>query len=188
MIKANDLRAGVTVEMDGQPFEVIKYAHVKPGKGTAFVRVTLKNLFTGASHERTIRPEEKMGRARLDERSGTFMYRAGDDYHFMDEETYEEFALGADALGDKAAWLKDGLSIRLAFWGGRLVSVTPPNFIELAVTETEPGVRGDTATGATKTATLETGAVVTVPLFINEGDVVRVDSRTGAYVDRVQQG
>jgi elongation factor P len=188
MIKANDLRPGITVELDGQPFEVSKYAHVKPGKGAAFVRVTLRNLFTGASHERTIRPEEKLERARLDERSGTFMYRAGDDYHFMDEETYEEFSLGADALGDKALWLKDGLSIQLSFYEGKLVSVTPPTFIEFAVAETEPGVRGDTATGATKNATLETGAVVTVPLFINEGDVVRVDTRTGAYVDRVKQG
>jgi elongation factor P len=186
MIKANDLRPGVTVELDGQPFEVTKYAHVKPGKGTAFVRVTLKNLFTGASHERTIRPEEKMGRARLDERSGNFMYRAGDDYHFMDEETYEELVLGAEALGDKAFWLKEGLSIQLAFYGGRLVSVTPPNFVEFRVAAAEPGVRGDTAAGAYKPATLESGAVVTVPLFINEGDTIRVDTRTGAYVDRVK--
>jgi len=188
MIKANDLRPGSTVEMEGAPFEVVKYAHVKPGKGTAFIRVTLRNLFTGASHERTIRPEEKMENARLDERSGNFMYRAGDDYHFLDEGTYEELVLSAEALGEKANWLKDGVSIQLSFYGGKLVSVVPPNFLELTVTTTEPGVRGDTAAGASKPATLESGAVVTVPLFINEGDVIRVDTRTGVYVDRVKQG
>jgi len=186
MIKANELRPGTTIELDGDLFVVTKYAHTKPGKGTAFVRVTLRNLFTGASHERTIRPEEKMERARLDEKSGTFMYAAGDDYHFMDEESYEELVLDRGGLGDAANWIKDGLSVRLAFYGGRLVTVTPPTFIEMVIARTEPGVRGDTASGGSKPATLESGAVVNVPLFINEGDVIRVDTRTGEYVDRVK--
>ncbi len=186
MINTNDLRAGKAIELDGAPFLVTKFAHVKPGKGPAFVRVTLKNLLTGASHEQTLRAGEKVKRARLDERNATFMYAGGDEYHFMDEGSYEEFALSADDLGDAARWLKDGTSLKLVFYDGRPVAVEAPNFVELAVGRTDPGVRGDTATGGSKPATLETGAVVDVPLFINEGDVVRVDTRTGEYVDRVK--
>jgi elongation factor P len=186
MINTNDLRAGKAIELDGTPYVVTKFAHVKPGKGPAFVRVGLKNLLTGAGHEQTLRAGDKVKLARLDERSGTFMYVAGDDYHFMDEASYEEFSLRADDLGDAAQWLKDGTSLELVFYEGRLVAVETPNFVELTVTETEPGIRGDTATGGTKSATLESGAVVNVPLFINQGDVVRVDTRTGEYVDRVK--
>ncbi len=186
MINTNDLRVGVTIEWEGAPFMVTKFAHVKPGKGPAFVRVTLKNLVTGASHERTLRAADKVPRARLDYRNATFMYAADDDFHFMDEGSYEEFVLDRDHLGDAARWLKDGTSIKLAFYDGKPVQVEPPNFVELTVTRTEPGVRGDTAAGASKPATVETGAVITVPLFINEGDVVRVDTRTGVYVDRVK--
>jgi len=186
MINTNDLRAGKAIELDGAPFLVTKFAHVKPGKGPAFVRVTLKNLITGASHERTLRAGDKVTRARLDERSATFMYAAGDEYHFMDEESYEEFAQNADELGDAARWLKDGMSLKLVFYQGRAVAAEVPTFVELAVAATEPGVRGDTATGGSKAATLETGAVVTVPLFISEGDVIRVDTRAGEYVDRVK--
>lgn len=187
MIKTNDLRPGTTIELDGAPFEVVKYAHVKPGKGPAFVRLTLKNLLTGASHERTMRTDEKVPRARLEEKSGTFMYAAGTEYHFMDETSYEEMTLTEEQLGERARWLKDGISVKMAFWEGRLVGVELPNFIEYVVVQTDPGVRGDTATGANKPATVESGGVVTVPLFINEGDVIRVDTRTGTYVDRVKQ-
>lgn len=186
MINTNELRAGKAIELDGTPYVVTKFAHVKPGKGPAFVRVGLKNLLTGAGHERTLRAGDKVKRAHLDERNATFMYVAGDDYHFMDETSYEELALKADELGDAARWLKDGTSLKLVFYQGRPVATEVPNFVELAVTDTEPGVRGDTATGGSKPATLETGAVVNVPLFINEGDVVRVDTRTGEYVDRAK--
>lgn len=174
--------------MEETPFVVEKYAHIKPGKGTAFVRVTLRNLITGAAHERTIRPEEKLPPAPLEERVATFMYAAGDDFHFMDEATYEEFSVPRSALGDAAQWLKDGTSLKLSFFRGRPVAVTPPTFVELAVAQTEPGVRGDTASGGNKPATLETGAVIDVPLFIEVGDIVRVDTRTGEYVDRVKRG
>jgi elongation factor P len=186
MINTNDLRAGKAIELDGTPYVVTKFAHVKPGKGPAFVRVGLKNLLTGAGHERTLRAGDKVKLARLDDRSATFMYAAGDEYHFMDEASYEELALRADELGDSARWLKDGTSLKLVFYQGRPVATEVPIFVELAVTDTEPGVRGDTATGGSKQATLESGAVVNVPLFINPGDVVRVDTRTGEYVDRVK--
>lgn len=186
MINTNELRVGKTIELDGTPYVVTKFAHVKPGKGPAFVRVGLKNLITRASHERTLRAGDKVKRARLDERNATFMYAAGDEYHFMDEANYEELALKADELGDAARWLKDGTSLQLVFYQGRAVAVEVPTFVKLAVADTEPGVRGDTATGGSKPATLETGAVVSVPLFINEGDVVRVDTRTGEYVDRAK--
>lgn len=186
MINSNDLRAGRAIELDGTPYVVTKFAHVKPGKGPAFVRVTLKNLLTGARHEQTLRAGEKIKRAQLDERTATFMYAAGDDFHFMDESSYEEFALDREDLDDASPWLKDGTSLKLVFYGGKAVAAEPPTFVELAVTRTEPGVRGDTASGGSKPATLETGAVVSVPLFINEGDVVRVDTRTGEYVDRVK--
>ncbi|MGD8717711.1 MAG: elongation factor P [Candidatus Zixiibacteriota bacterium] len=186
MINTNDLRAGKAIELDGTPYVVTKFAHVKPGKGPAFVRVTLKNLLTGASHEQTLRSSEKVKTARLDERTATFMYATGDEYHFMDENTYEEFALPPQDLDDAAQWLKDGTSIKLVFYEGRPVAVEVPNFLELTITETDPGVRGDTASGGSKAATLETGAVVNVPLFINEGDIIRVDTRSGDYVDRVK--
>jgi elongation factor P len=186
MINTNDLRAGKAIELEGTPYVVTKFAHVKPGKGPAFVRVTLKNLLTGASHERTLRAGDKVPRAQLDERNATLMYAAGDEYHFMDESTYEEFSLSADELGGAAPWLKDGTSLKLVFYEGRPVAAEPPTFVELAVARTDPGVRGDTASGGSKPATLETGAVVNVPLFIDEGDVVRIDTRTGAYVDRVK--
>ncbi len=186
MINTNDLRAGKAIELDGTPFLVTKFAHVKPGKGPAFVRVGLKNLLTGATHEQTLRAGDKVKPARLDERSATFMYAAGDEYHFMDEGSYEEFALGEAELGDAAQWLRDGTSLKLVFYEGRAVAVEPPTFVELAVADTEPGVRGDTASGGSKPATLETGATISVPLFINRGDVVRVDTRTGEYVDRAK--
>lgn len=186
MINTNDLRAGKAIEIDGTPYVVTKFAHVKPGKGPAFVRVGLKNLLTGAGHEQTLRAGDKVKLARLDERNATFMYAAGDEYHFMDEASYEELALKADELGDATRWLKDGTSLQLVFYRGRAVAVELPTFVELAVADTEPGVRGDTATGGSKPASLESGAIVNVPLFINPGDVVRVDTRTGEYVDRAK--
>lgn len=187
MINTNDLRNGVTIDLDGVPFEVTEFAHVKPGKGPAFVRVTLKNLLTGANHERKLRAGDKVKRARLEEKGATFMYAAGEDFHFMDESSYEEMVLTRDALGTAAKWLKDGVAIKISYYQGKAVGVEVPTFVELRVAQTEPGVRGDTAAGAYKPATLESGAVVTVPLFINENDMVRVDTRTGAYVDRVKQ-
>lgn len=186
MLNTNDLRAGTAIELDGTPYLVTKFAHVKPGKGPAFVRVALKNLLTGASHERTLRAGDKVNRARLDDRTVTFLYAAGEEYHFMDEKNYEELVVGGGDLGEVSQWLKDGTSLKLVFYAGKPVAVEPPTFVELAVSETDPGVRGDTATGGSKPATLETGAVVSVPLFIDAGDVIRVDTRTGEYVDRVK--
>ncbi|MEK7204880.1 MAG: elongation factor P, partial [candidate division NC10 bacterium] len=165
-------------------FIVTNFQWVKPGKGGAFMRTKLKNLRTGAVIERTFRTEEKLPSAELEERRAQFLYQRDDEFHFMDTETYEQFFLSVEQLGDARKYLKEEMVITIVSHGGTPLTVVVPTFVELAVAETDPGVRGDTASGGSKPATLETGAVIQVPLFINVGDRLRVDTRTGAYIER----
>jgi len=185
LISTNDFKTGVTVELDGEVWQVIEFQHVKPGKGSAFVRSKLKNLETGAVVERTFRAGEKLRRAHLDRREVQYLYSSGDEYVFMDTETYEQLSLTEEQLGDGKLYLVENMNIYVVSHEGRLIGVEMPNSVELKVVETDPGLRGDTASGGTKPARLETGLVVQVPLFIEEGDVVRVDTRTGLYIERV---
>ena len=184
MIFAGDLRPGVKVEVDGVPFVVTDYQWVKPGKGGAFMRTKLRNMRTGATIERTFRTEEKLAPANLEEKRAQFLYRSGDEFHLMDTQTYEQFFLSEDHLGEARKFLKEEMVVTIVSHGGTPLTVIVPTFVELTVAETEPGVRGDTASGGSKHATLETGAVIQVPLFINVGDRLRVDTRTGAYIER----
>lgn len=184
MILAGDLRPGVKVELDGVPFMVTDFHWVKPGKGGAFMRTKLRNLRTGAITERTFRTEEKLPTADLEERRAQFLYQSGDEFHFMDTETYEQFFLSEEHLGEARNYLKEEMVVTIVSHRGTPLAVEVPTFVELTIQDTEPGVRGDTASGGSKPATLETGAVVQVPLFINVGDRVRVDTRTGAYIER----
>jgi len=184
VILAGDLRPGMKIELDGAPFIVTDYQWVKPGKGGAFNRTKLKNMRTGSIVERTFRTEEKVERAELEERRAQFMYRSDDEFHFMDTETYEQFFLNEEQLGDASVYLKEEMVVTIVSHRGSPLTVEVPTFVELAVAKTDPGVRGDTASGGSKPATLETGAVVQVPLFINIGDRLRVDTRTGTYIER----
>jgi elongation factor P len=172
------------IELDGTPFVVTDYQWVKPGKGGAFNRTKLRNMRTGSIVERTFRTEEKVERAELEERRAQFLYRSDDEYHFMDTETYEQFFLPEDQLGDARDYLKEEMVVTIVSHRGSPLTVEVPTFVELAVAKTDPGVRGDTASGGSKPATLETGAVIQVPLFINVGDRLRVDTRTGTYIER----
>lgn len=185
MISSNDLFNGVTVEVDGQVYTVTWFQHVKPGKGSAFVNTRLKNVKTGSVIERTFRAGEKLVRAVLDKKEMQYLYSEGDEYHFMDTETYEQIMLPREQLGDTIKWLKPESNVIVLFYEGKILGVEPPTFVELQVVETAPGVKGDTAAGGGKPATLETGAVVTVPFFVNVDDIVRIDTRTGVYLERV---
>lgn len=185
MISAGDLRTGMKIEVDGVPFVVVDYQWVKPGKGGAFMRTKLRNLKTGVIIDKTFRTEERVPPARIDERKVQFLYKGGDEYHFMDTDTYEQFSLVAEQLGQARDFLKEELVVTILFHRGEAVEVELPIFVELAVVETEPGVKGDTVAGGSKPAKLSTGAVIQVPLFIEAGDKVRVDTRTGTYVERV---
>ncbi len=184
MILAGDLRPGMKIELDGAPYIVVDYQWVKPGKGGAFNRTKLRNLRTGSIVERTFRTEEKVDSADLEERHAQFLYAGDDEYHFMDTETYEQFFLTADQLGTARDYLKEEMVVTIVSHRGSPLTVEVPTFVELVVAETDPGVRGDTASGGSKPATLETGAVIQVPLFINVGDKLRVDTRTGTYIER----
>ncbi|TDA67781.1 MAG: elongation factor P [Clostridia bacterium] len=185
MISSNDLRTGVTIEVDGEIYSVVEFLHVKPGKGAAFVRTKLKSVTTGAVIERTFRAGEKLTQARIDHRQMQYLYRDGDNYVFMDTETYEQVSLPRGQLGDKVKYLKEEMVITAMFYEGRTIGIEIPYFIELKVVETEPGLRGDTASGGSKPARLETGALVQVPLFVEIGDTIRVDTRTDTYIERV---
>lgn len=185
MISTNDFRTGVTIIVDGQLWQVIDFQHVKPGKGSAFVRTRLKNLLRGNTLEKTFRAGEMLPRAIIETREMQYLYSSGDEYHFMDKTTYEQTMLGHDQLGDQVDLLKEGLSIDVRFHDGRVIGAELPNHIDLQVTETDPGFRGDTATNVTKPAKLETGAVIQVPLFINPGDKIRIDTRDRKYISRV---
>ena len=184
MISVNDFKNGVTIEMDGQAFQVVDFQHVKPGKGAAFVRAKLKNVKSGAVVEKTFRGGERMPRARLDKREMQFLYKDSDGYNFMDNENYDQISISAEALGDSSKWLLENMSIEVLLFQENIIGIELPNFVEMEVIETEPSVKGDTATGATKLAKLVTGVSVQVPLFINEGDRLRIDTRTGQYMER----
>ncbi|MGM9998717.1 MAG: elongation factor P [Candidatus Bruticola sp.] len=185
MISVNDFRTGLTVEIDGDLYQIVEFLHVKPGKGAAFVRSKIKNIKTGYVIEKTFRGGEKIMRAHIDRRKMQFTYVDGDMYHFMDLENYEDLAIDSVLLGDQKHWLKDGMEVDVALHNDVPIGVEVPNFVELVVTQTEPGFKGDTATGATKPATLETGAVINVPLFVEIGTKVQVDTRSGEYLRRL---
>lgn len=184
MIAAGDLRSGVKVELDGTPYVVTDYQWVKPGKGGAFMRTKLKNMKTGAISDRTFRTDEKLPKAEVEDRKVQFLYHDGDVYHFMDTQSFDQFTIGEKELGGATGFLKDGMVISVLFYRDEPVDVVLPTFVELRVVETDPGFRGDTASGGSKPATLETNAVIQVPLFINVGDLLRVDTRSGTYVER----
>ena len=185
MVTAGDFRKGVTFEMDGAVYSVVDFLHVKPGKGSPFVRAKLKNVMTGAVLERTFNPTEKVEEAQIDGKDMQYLYSDGDMYYFMDVETYEQLPLGKDDLGDTLNYLIDNMMVKVVSYKGKVFGVEPPIFVELSVTYTEPGFKGDTSTGATKPATLETGYVVNVPLFVEIGNKIRIDTRTGEYMERV---
>ena len=185
MISAGEFRNGTTFEMDSQVFKIVEFQHVKPGKGAAFVRTKLKNVMTGAVLERTFNPTEKVQEAQIERKDMQYLYSDGEMYYFMDNETYEQLPLGKDDLGDTLNYLTDNMMVKVVSYKGKVFGVEPPIFVELEVTYTEPGFKGDTSTGATKPATLQTGYVVNVPIFVNIGDKVRIDTRTGEYMERV---
>ena len=185
MITAGDFRNGVTFELDNNIFQIVEFQHVKPGKGAAFVRTKLKNIITGATVEKTFNPSDKMPKAHIERKDMEYLYSDGDLYYFMDVETYEQIPLGKETVGDSLKFVKENVVVKILSHKGNVFGIEPPIFVELEVTETEPGFKGDTATGATKPATLETGATVKVPLFVNTGDIVRIDTRTQEYMERV---
>ncbi|MCR5338618.1 MAG: elongation factor P [Lachnospiraceae bacterium] len=185
MISAGDFRNGVTIELEGNVFQIIEFQHVKPGKGAAFVRTKLKNIKSGGVVEKTFRPTEKCPQARIDRKEMQYLYSDGDLYNFMDTESYEQIALNKDSVSDSMTFVKENEMVKMLSHNGSIFAVEPPLFVELEITETEPGFKGDTATGATKPATVETGATVQVPLFVNQGDVIKIDTRSGEYLSRV---
>ncbi|MDD2586396.1 MAG: elongation factor P [Syntrophomonadaceae bacterium] len=184
MISVNDFKTGVTIELDGTAYQVVEFQHVKPGKGAAFVRAKLKNVKLGGNIEKTFRGGEKVPRAHLDRREMQYLYNDGEGYVFMDNENYEQISISAAAMGDGVKWLLENMNIQILIFHEEVIGVELPNFVEMEVVETEPGVKGDTATGATKSAKVETGATVQVPLFVNTGDRLRIDTRTGLYMER----
>ena len=185
MISTSDFRAGLTIEVDGEVYTIVEFQHVKPGKGSAFVRTKLKNARTGAVTERTFRAGEKMERAMMDRREMQYLYNSGDEYYVMDNETYEQYVLTKDQIGDRIKYLKENMNVTVLFYQEKIFGVEVPNFVELVVVDTEPGIKGDTASGGSKPARMETGLVVQVPFFINVGDVLRIDTRSGEYLERV---
>jgi elongation factor P len=185
MISTGELRKGVVIELDGDLWQILDYHHIKMGRGSAQVRIKLRNVKKGSTVEKSFQAGERWPRAQLEQRPVQFLYRDGDDFHFMETETYEQFTLSAAQLDDAVGYLKDGMMLDRTSYQGETLGVELPLNVDLAVTETEPGFAGDTAQGARKQATLETGLVVTVPLFVAEGDVIRVDTRTGEYQTRV---
>lgn len=185
MLSASEFRKGLTFEMDGQIYTVVDFQHVKPGKGAAFVRTKIKNIITGTVVEKSFNPTDKFPKAHIERKEMQYLYEDGGLYYFMDNETYEQIPLNKEQVEDAIMYLKPNDTVIIKFYKGEAFSVEAENFVELEVTHTEPGFKGDTATGATKPATLETGLVITVPLFINIGDKIRVDTRTGEYMERL---
>jgi elongation factor P len=186
MYSTADFKKGLKIEIDGTPFVIVEFLHVKPGKGGAFVRTKIKNLMTGKVLDQTFRSGEKLKRPDLAEREMQFLYREGDNFFLMDNETYEQLALTGEQLGDAVLYLIENLNLKVLFFNQQPVAAELPNFVELTVAQAEPGFKGDTASGGTKPATLESGAVIQVPLFINEGDRLKVDTRTGTYIERAK--
>lgn len=185
MISAGDFRNGITLEIEGNVFQIMEFQHVKPGKGAAFVRTKIKNVMSGGVVERTFRPTEKFPAARIDRVDMQYLYSDGDLFHFMDVNTYEQVALNGETIGDALKFVKENEMCKICFYNGKVFSVEPPLFVELEITDTEPGFKGDTAQGATKPAVVETGATVYVPLFVDQGDKIKIDTRTGEYLSRV---
>ena len=185
MIMAGDFRNGTTFEMDGQVYRIVEFQHVKPGKGAAFVRTKLKNVITGAVLEKTFNPSEKLQGAEIEKRDMQYLYNDGDLYYFMDNETYEQLPLNHDQVEDALQFITENMDVTIAFYKGEAFSVEPPNFVELTIVECEPGIQGDTSKAGNKPAVLETGYHIQVPLFVNLGDKIRVDTRTGTYMERI---
>ena len=182
---AGDVRNGTTFELDNSVYKVVEFQHVKPGKGAAFVRTKLKNVITGAVLEKTFNPSEKLIGAEIEKREMQYLYNDGDLYYFMDNETYEQLPLNKEDLGDMLRFLKENMNVKILSFKGKVFAIEPPLFVELEITYTEPGFSGNTSTNATKPATLETGATINVPLFVNTGDIIRIDTRTGEYMERI---
>ncbi|MCI5700349.1 MAG: elongation factor P [Lachnospiraceae bacterium] len=185
MISAGDFKNGLTLEIDGNVVQIMEFQHVKPGKGAAFVRTKLKNVISGGVVEKTFRPTEKFPAARIDRVDMSYLYSDGDLYNFMNNETFDQIALNSDTVGDSLKFVKENDIVKVCSYNGNVFAIEPPLFVELEITDTEPGFKGDTATGATKPATVETGAVVSVPLFVSTGDKIKIDTRTGEYLSRV---
>lgn len=186
MIDTSNFRNGLSIQLDGQIYQIVEFQHVKPGKGGAFVRTRLKNLHTGATLEKTFRAGERMEQAILDRKPMSFLYRQGDEYFFMDMESFEQLPIPASLLGNRVRYLKENTEAEVMMHDERVIGIEIPFFMELEVTQTDPGLRGDTASGGSKPATLETGAVVQVPLFVNVGDRIKVDTRTDTYLERAR--
>ena len=186
MISAGEFRNGMTFEMDGQVMQIIEFQHVKPGKGAAFVRTKYRNVVTGAVVERAFNPTDKFPPAFVERKDMEYLYNDGELYYFMDLETYEQLPLNADKLTDSFRFVKENMAVKILSFKGQVFGIEPPNFVELEITETEPGLKGDTATNVTKPAVVETGAEVRVPLFINIGDRIKIDTRTGEYLERAK--
>ena len=185
MISAGDFRNGITIEIEGNVYQILEFQHVKPGKGAAFVRTKLKNIINGGVVEKTFRPTEKFPAARIDRVDMQYLYSDGDLFHFMNTETYDQIALNSDDVGDALKFVKENEMVKICSHNGNVFAVEAPLFVELEITDTEPGFKGDTATGATKPATVETGAVVYVPLFVETGNKIKIDTRSGEYLSRV---
>ena len=185
MVSAGDFRNGLTVEIDGTVYQIIEFQHVKPGKGAAFVRTKLRNIVSGGVVEKTFRPTEKFPQARIDRNEMQYLYSDGDLFHFMNTENYEQIALNSEQIGDALKFVKENEMVKICSHNGNVFAVEPPLFVELEITDTEPGFKGDTATGATKPAVVETGATVYVPLFVEMNDKIKIDTRTGEYLSRV---
>lgn len=185
MIQAGDFRKGTTFEMDGDVWQIIDFQHVKPGKGAAFVRTKIRSVMTGSNRDMTFNPNEKYEEARIETREMQYLYNDGTLYYFMDPESYEQLPIDKASVEEAILYIKENDMATIKFFKGKAFQVSPPNFVELEITQTEPGIKGNTATGATKAATVETGATVNVPLFVNEGDKIKIDTRTGEYLSRV---
>ena len=185
MISAGDFKNGLTLEIDGQVMQILEFQHVKPGKGAAFVRTKMRNVINGGVVEKTFRPTEKVPAARIDRKNEQYLYNDGDLYYFMDPETYDQVMINKDVIGDNMKFVKENEEVKVCSYNGSVFAIEPPLFVELEVTDTEPGFAGNTAQGATKPATVETGATIQVPLFVNIGDKVKIDTRTAEYLSRV---
>lgn len=184
MVQAGDFKNGLTVEIDNNIYQIIEFQHVKPGKGAAFVRTKMRNIKNGGIVEKTFRPNEKFPPARIDRSDMQYLYSDGELFHFMNTENYEQIALNQEVVGDTLKYVRENDMVKMCAHNGSVYAIEPPLFVELEVTETEPGIKGDTATGATKPAVVETGATVYVPLFVNQGDKIKIDTRSGDYLSR----
>lgn len=187
MISTNQFRKGLKIEINGEPYNIVDFQHVKPGKGNAFIRTRLKSMISGNVLEKTFKSGEKVDKPDLENKKVQYLYRDGDDFNFMDMETYDQFVIPIDQLGDAPNYMTENMETEVLFYKGDAIDIELPTFVEFEVVRTDPGVRGDTVSGSTKPAEIETGASIQVPLFVNEGDVLKIDTRTGSYVERVKK-